>query len=122
MKRQIPTPWAASFILLMCLLSPFSSCAADAVREAAIQFGTGWVESFHELGISGLGNYQMFYAAKEKLNPHRKVMRESGSKELRQAGEQLDKLFIYVARLLCDHGDNLDHERNWTRPGEKPPS
>jgi hypothetical protein len=120
MKSNARSSLAASFAVV-CLLFPHASHAADAARDAAIKFGTGWTKFFEEVGVAGLGNIEYFNERKEKLGPYRKVMRENGSKELRQAGEQLDILISYVARAVFEGQDNHDDASNWARPGEEPP-
>jgi len=105
---------------VICLLSPHAGHAADAVREAAIQFAGGWAETVAVFGVAGLSDPRAFLEHKDKLDPHRKVIRESGSKELRQAGEQLDKLISYVARAAYERSDIELDATKWVGPDEKP--
>src|SRR6187402_3616117 len=63
---------------VICLLSPHAGHAADAVREAAIQFAGGWAETVAVFGVASLSDPRAFLEHKDKLDPHRKVIRESG--------------------------------------------
>ncbi len=99
----------SSILALLAGLVPFflphTTFATAAARQAAIEFAKGWGSNIEMLGISGLTDARALKEYSAQLDPHRKVIRESGSKALQGAAEQLDTLMTYVARSISEDND-----------------
>jgi hypothetical protein len=101
MKSNGGSSVVAAFACTVCLFFSPATHAADTVREAAIGLADGWWEILTELAWHGLSDSSAFTEAKAKwVEPHLKVIRERGSKDLRREAEQLDSHIQYLASAI----------------------
>jgi hypothetical protein len=112
----------ATLALLLWFIMPPAARAADPVKDAALEFASGWDEALAVLGFSGLAHFESFNEKKEALEPLRKILREQGTDKLRQEGERLDQIISYVVRTLHESKDANITAYAWRAPGGKPPA